>query len=144
MSADGSITLFWGDGDHIFRFAIGQFRELQEKVNARRIAIGAPMVGPMSLLNLLRANDAWPDDIRDVLRIGLNGGGLKPSETQQLLSHYFDAIPPLENMKPAFMVLLAGLAGVPGDPLDAKKKTETTMTSTSPSASADSTAPALQ
>ena len=41
MSADGSITLPWGDGDHVFRLAIGGFRELQEKVNGRRVAIGA-------------------------------------------------------------------------------------------------------
>lgn len=143
MSADGSITLVWGDGEQTFRFAIGQFRELQEKVNARRIAIGAPMVGPMSLLNLLRANDAWPDDIRDVLRIGLNGGGMKPAESHRLMTHYFDPVPPLENMKPAFMVLLAGLAGAPGEALDSKKKTSP-ETSTSPSSSGASTAPALQ
>lgn len=144
MSADGSITLVWGDGEHLFRFAIGQFRELQENVNRRRIAIGAPMVGPMSLVRLLQANDAWPDDIRDVLRIGLVGGGMKPPDAHRLMVHYFDAVPPLENMKPAFTVLLAGLAGAPGEE-DSKKKTRRrTKTKTPPSPSPESTEPALQ
>ena len=93
MSADGSISLIWGDGEHVFRLAIGQFRELQEKVNGRRLALGGQMVGPMSLLNQLRANDAWPDDIRDVLRLGLIGGGMKPPEAHRMLVSYFDANP---------------------------------------------------
>lgn len=143
MSADGSVTLFWGDAEHKFRFAIGQFRELQENVNKRRMVIGAAPIGPMTLINSLRANDAWPDDVRDVLRLGLNGGGMEPKETHRLLSHYFDGKPPLPHMRPAFIVLFAGLAGDPNDTPDdgAKKKTET---KTSPSASVKSTAPEPQ
>lgn len=141
MSADGSITLVWGDGEQTFRLAIGQFRELQEKVNGRRLAIGAPMIGPMTFVRLLQANDAWPDDIRDVLRIGLVGGGMKPNEANRLMTHYFDPVPPLENMKPAFTVLLAGLAGAPGETDESKKKTATKMTK-APSSSQESTEPA--
>jgi hypothetical protein len=55
--------------------------------------------------------------------------------------NYFDATPPLEHMKPAFAVLLAGMVGSPGDNLDAKKKTSP-ETTTSPSGSRDSTATA--
>ncbi len=99
MSMDGAISIVWGDGEQAFRLGIGQFRELQEKVNLRRLAIGAPIVGPM---------------------LGLVGGGKTPAEAHRLLMHYFDAVPPLENMRPAFVVLMAGLAGAPGD--DAKKK----------------------
>lgn len=144
MSADGSLELVWGDGPQQFKFGIGQFRELQENINIRRIKIGAPMVGPMSLLNLLRANDAWPDDIRDVLRLGLIGGGMKPADAHRLMTHYFDPIPPLENMKPAFVVLLAGLAGPPDEPTESKKKTKAkrAMTKTPRSTSAGSTEPA--
>lgn len=141
MSADGSISLVWGDGEQTFRLAIGQFRELQEKVNGRRIALGGSMVGPMSLLNQLRANDAWPDDIREVLRLGLIGGGMKPPEAHRMMVNYFDAAPPLEHMKPAFAVLLAGMAGAPGEPIDAKKKTSP-ETSTNQSGSDGSTATA--
>jgi hypothetical protein len=145
MSADGSITLVWGDGENKFRFGIGQFRELQDCVNQRRLAIGAPLVGPMSLLNLLKASDAWPDDVRDVLRIGMVGGGAPIVTVARKLAAHFDNSPPLEHMLPAFTVLLAGLAGAPGDQLPAKKKiTRKTKTSTPQSSSPDSTGPALQ
>lgn len=140
MSADGSISLFWGDGDQKFRMAIGQWRELQEKVNGRRIAIGAPSVGPQTLLNAMRAKDAWPDDIRDVLRLGLVGGGLKPQEAHRLLVNYFDDKPPFEHMQTAFLVLFAGLVGVPEDQVGSKKKPKRKRTSRSASPSSTATA----
>jgi len=147
MSADGGITLIWGDGEHRFRLAIGQFRELQECVNLRRLKIGAPVVGPMALANALRVNDAWPDDVRDVLRLGLVGGGLEPKEAHRLLRHYFDDVdryPPLTHMRPAFLILIAGLTGpvdaTPDD--DAKKKPMGTEIPNPPSTSDGSTAPA--
>lgn len=146
MSADGSITLVWGDGENKFRYAIGQFRELQEKINGRRMAIGAPLVGPMTMLKLLQANDAWPDDIRDVLRIGLTGAGMSVADAHRKLVAYFDRRPPLESMLTAHTVLLAGLAGVPDDEIVAKKKRKKTVKAdtTNPSASPSSTGPVLQ
>lgn len=144
MSADGKISLFWGDGDNEFRFGIGQFRELQQRVNGRRQEIGAPLIGPMSLLNTLRANDAWPDDVRDVLRIGLVGAGMDPKKAHQKLVTYFDKRPLLENMLPAFSVLFAGLVGDPSDKEDASKKKTGPETSTSQSHSESSTVPVLQ
>lgn len=143
MSADGSITLVWGDGENKFRYAIGQFRELQEKINGRRQAIGAPLVGPMSLINLLREKDAWPDDVRDILRIGLVGGGMTVTEAHRKLVLYFDSSAPADHMLTAYYVLIAGFIGVPEDEL--KKKTEQKQeTSTTLSDSPKSTGPGLQ
>lgn len=144
MSSDAKVTIFWGDGDNDFRFGIGQFRELQQKVNGRRQEIGAPLIGPMSLLNTLRTNDAWPDDVRDVLRIGLVGAGMDPKVAHQKLVTYFDKRPLLENMLPAFSVLFAGLVGDPAEGPDASKKKTEARTSTSPSPSESSTGPVLQ
>lgn len=127
MSADGKVTLVWGDGENEFRFAIGQFRELQERVNARRQAIGAPIVGPMSLLNLLKTRDAWPDDVRDILRIGLVGAGMSLQDAQRKLVLYFDNRPLIENYRPAYTILAVGLVGDPNDQADAKKKTAATI-----------------
>jgi hypothetical protein len=146
MSGDGGLELFWGDDNQRFRLAIGQFRELQEKVNLRRIRIGAPMVGPMDLVRQLQANNAWPDDVRDVIRLGLVGGGMEPIAAHRLLVAYFDDVdrhPLLSHMKPAFTILLAGLTG-PVEQADAKKKTKTSgePTSDSPSTSPGSTAQA--
>jgi hypothetical protein len=124
MSGDGSISLVWGDGENKFRFGIGQWRELQEKINARRLAIGLQPIGPMTLLTSLRANDAWPDDLRDILRIGLVGGGLPIKEAHNKLVTYFDNTPPYAHNIAAFAVLSAALIGVPDDPVDDVKKKE--------------------
>ena len=133
MSADGSTTLFWGDDETRFRLGIGEFRELQERVNARRAAAGLPGTGPSTLANAIRANDAWPDDVRDVLRIGLVGAGMKPAEAHRKLAQYFDRRPPAESYLAAFAVLVGAFLGVPGDELDVKKKTTPDPTSPSPS-----------
>lgn len=142
MSADASVSLFFGDGEQRFRIAIGEFRELQEKVNGRRIEAGMPAIGPTTLANLLRANDAWPDDVRDVLRIGLVGGGMKPAEAHRLLVRHFDGKPPIEFYLTAFTVLMAAFVGVAGDEVQSKKKTmETAPTGPSSSPAYMPTAP---
>lgn len=122
----GSIELIWGSGPQIFRFGLGQFRTLQENVNRRRLAIGAPLLGPMDLVEALRAKNVWPDDLRDILRIGLIGGGLSPRDAHLEMAQSFDDTPPLEHVKPALAVLLSGLIGPPVavDDDEAKKKTK--------------------
>lgn len=144
MSADGSVELIWGDGPNIFRLAIGQFRELQDKVNTRRLSIGASPVGPLTLLKALQANDAWPDDARDVLRIGLVGGGKTVERAHRMMTLFFDPTPPLTHMRAAHAVLLAGLVGSPDEPMDSKKKIETEAAGTSRSDLPLSTEPAAQ
>ncbi|EJN11856.1 Protein of unknown function (DUF3356) [Bradyrhizobium sp. YR681] len=126
------IDLIWGSGQHAFKFGLGQFRALQENVNRRRLAIGAPLVGPMDLVEQLRAKNLWPDDLRDILRLGLIGGGMTPRDAHIEMTQSFDDTPPLEHVKPALSVLLAGLVGPPSAavPDDAKKKT---MTKAAPS-----------
>lgn len=125
MSADGSIELTWADEPRKFRIAIGEFRGLQESVNARRVAIGAEPVGPSAMLTALRTNNAWPDDVRDVLKAGLVGAGMEFQKAQRLLMRYFDNKPLLEHTKTAFLVLLAALVGVPDDEPAKKKIAET-------------------
>lgn len=141
MSADGSITLLWGDGENRFRYAIRAWRELQEKVNGRRHAMGLELIGPMTLLMDVRSGNAWPDDVRDILRIGLVGGGLSIAQAHRKLVNYFDETPPYAHNLVAFKVLEAGLIGDPNDEIELKKKTETTPTEPSRSDSAPSMEP---
>lgn len=142
MSADASVTLFFGDAEYRFRLGIGEFRELQEKVNKRRTEFGLGAIGPTTLANLLRANDAWPDDVRDVLRIGLVGGGMKAPDAHRLLVTHFDGKPPIEHYLPAFTVLMAAFVGVAGDEVGSKKKTmATTETDRSSSPTSTPTGP---
>jgi hypothetical protein len=143
MSADGSIELTWADAPRRFRIAIGEFRTLQESVNARRVAIDAQPIGPSALLHLLRTNNAWPDDVRDVLKAGLIGGGENYQAAQRLLMRNFDNKPLLEHTKTAFLILMAALVGVPGDEAGSKKKMETEPETTAqfPSPSSTETEP---
>lgn len=125
MSADGSVELVWAQETRKFRIAIGEFRDLQESVNARRVKIGAEPIGPAAMLASLRTNNAWPDDVRDVLKAGLVGAGIPFDKAQRLLMRFFDNKPLLEHTKTAFLVLLAALVGVPGDEAVKKKTVET-------------------
>lgn len=143
MSADGSVELVWAEETRKFRIAIGEFRDLQESVNTRRVAIGAEPIGPSAMLNLLRTNNAWPDDVRDVLKAGLIGRGLSFDKAQRLLARHFDNKPLLAHTKTAFLVLLAALVGVPDDEASKKKMTETADV-TSQSDSQSSTETVLQ
>jgi hypothetical protein len=121
------IELNWGSGLQTFKFGLGQFRALQENVNRRRLAIGAPLLGPMDLVEALKAKNVWPDDLRDILRLGLVGGGMQARDANIEMAQSFDDTPVVEHMKPALAVLLAGLVGPPVavSPHDAKKKTMT-------------------
>jgi hypothetical protein len=107
MSSDGSITFPWADGEYRFRLAIGQLRELQDKSNA----------GPAELVQRLTVGTWRVDDIRETLRLGLIGGGTKPTEALVLVKRYVDDRPWLENVHPAHAVLMAALVGDPNEPV---------------------------
>jgi hypothetical protein len=137
MSADGSVTITWADGEHRFRLAIGQTRELAETVNKPRLEMGWPVIGPMTLWKLTLSSDAWPNDVREILRLGLIGGGAKPFEALSMVKRYVDERPWLECMLVAEAVMRAALAGVPDDPVG-KPAAETAATASSSPQSMDS------
>jgi hypothetical protein len=93
MSRNGSVTLDWADGEHTFRLAIGQLRELQETVNKTRIKLGASLIGPATLFEAVRSNNAWPHEIREIMRLGLIGGGTKPADALDLVRRYVEERP---------------------------------------------------
>lgn len=105
MSRDASISLDFGDGEHRFRLAIGQLRELQEKLAA----------SPGAVLKRLIAYEPMADDAREVLRIGLVGGGMPPADALSLVRRYVDARPLIEPLPIAVKVLQAALFGVPDE-----------------------------
>jgi hypothetical protein len=138
MSADGSVTLNWADGEHTFRLAIGQMRELAEAVNRPRLEMNWPVIGPMTLWRLTLSSDAWPNDVREILRLGLIGGGAKPFEALALVKRYVEDRPLLENMLAAATVMQAALAGVPDDPVGKPVAETATPTASSSPQSTDS------
>lgn len=127
MSSDGSVTFDWADDEHTFRLAIGQLRELQDKCG----------VGPMQIYDRLCDRTWRVDDIIQTLRLGLIGGGMKPTEALLLTRRYVEnqQMSLLENAKAAQNVILAALVGVKDDPVgkDKAEEGQTMGGSTSPS-----------
>lgn len=128
MSADGSVTMTWGDGEHTFRLALGQLQELQ----------GVTGFGPEALYRRNLEGEWHVEELRETIRLGLIGGGMKPTDATDLVKRYVDDRPLLESKTPAQVILVAALVGPPDDPVGKatpESATPEAMTSTAASAS---------
>lgn len=130
MSRDGSIELDWGSDRHRFRLGIGELRELQEAINQPRAKIGAPLIGPGTLWRALQTYDAWKDEVRAVIRLGLIGGGMKPVDALGLVRLYVDDRPLAESSVHAVAILGAALFGPADEPIEGKDEAAGTTTMT--------------
>lgn len=128
MSADASTTFEWADGEHTFRLAIGQLRELQDKTGT----------GPFALLRRLMDGTWKVDDLREIIRLGLIGGGMKPLEALGLVKNYVEGRPLMESLVPAKAIMTAALFGDPEDEVG-KDNPEESKAETDASTSPDTT-----
>lgn len=118
---DGRIEFDWADGTYSFRLAWGQLGELQEKCDA----------GPYVVLQRLHSGTWRIEDITNIIRLGLIGGGMEPSPALKLARSYVEDRPPMENLIPAQVILSAALIGVPEEPVgerDAANPSESSLT----------------
>ena len=111
MSRDASVTLDWADGTYQFRMAWGQLEELQEVCEA----------GPFIVLNRLLGGQWKVQDIANVIRLGLIGGGMEPAKALKLVRSYVQDRPPMESLTIAQRVLGVGVIGAV-DEADVGKK----------------------
>jgi len=102
VSRSATVDLAFGDDEHRFRLAIGQLEELQEKTG----------VSPFTLLARLVAMQPMVRDAREVIRIGLIGGGMAPAAALALTRRYADERPMAESIPAATTILSAALFGV--------------------------------
>lgn len=116
MSRDASITLPFADGDYTFRLAWGELKLLQEAVDA----------GPFVVANRL-INGTWRvEDISNVIRLGLIGGGLAPDKALSLVRAYVESRPPMETVMLAAGIIGAAVRGAPDElPGEAAAASET-------------------
>jgi Phage tail tube protein, GTA-gp10 len=118
VSGDGTLTRNdWGR-EVQFRLAIGECQQLQDIINRPRIEIGMPPLGPASLLRLLISGDAWTHEVREVIRLGLIGAGMKSDRAMVLIKRHVD--PPgcwQQASAIAAAILSASLLGAPDDPV---------------------------
>lgn len=96
---DARVTIPWADGDHVFRLALDQLLELQDKTDA----------GPMELMVRLRGQRWRVQDLRETIRLGLIGGGRSPAEAMVLVRRYVDGRPLLESVPVALEIIVAAL-----------------------------------
>src|SRR5262245_21292872 len=130
MSADGSVTHQWGDGERTFRLRIGELRELEAKRES----------GSFEIYQRLAGGTWRVDDITETLRLGLIGGGVAPMLALGLVAKYVQPTSFLVNVVIARTVLMHALFG---DPEDAVGKAVADLTAPSPDEqnSAPSSAP---
>lgn len=98
---DAALTRVWADGEHRFRLRIGELRELQAKTG----------VGPHALYQRLSLRQWLVDDLREIIRLGLIGGGMPPVEALGLVKRYVEERPLLESVEPALAILGVALLG---------------------------------
>lgn len=101
MSRDGSIELTWADGEYKFRLGIKELEELDEKTDR----------GPLELLRMIDAGTWRAPHLREVIRVGMIGGGTAPATATQLLKRYLDDRPLMEWLPIARAILFAAIAG---------------------------------
>jgi hypothetical protein len=104
MGRHAAIDMPWADGFYTFRLGLEQIEELEEKRDASLFALFRRLSPDV--------RDARLADIREVLRIGLIGGDMKPVDAMLLVRRYIDERPIDENRDAAYAVVLAGLSRV--------------------------------
>jgi hypothetical protein len=110
VSRDASVTLQWGDGDYTFALRWGELAKLQEAADA----------GPFVILDRLNDGRCRLEDISEVIRWGLVGGGKTPVEATKLVRLYVEGRPPAENRLTAQVIMSAACFGAPEEELEKK------------------------
>ena len=135
-SFNSSCTLVWGSGRKTFRLDLGAIEELQTKTDC----------GPAELFLRLRTGAWRVNEPREIIRLGLIGGGMSPIDAFREVERYCFAARPLNEALPvAELILAAALAGVaddpPGKPEAAGEETGASPAATGSGASRTSTLP---
>lgn len=102
MSRDASVELDFADGTYTFRLAWGELIKLQE----------ARDCGPWVVLDRLVSGRWYVEDISEVIRLGLIGGGKRPDQALKLVRDYVQDRHPVETLVIAQRVLGVSLVGV--------------------------------
>jgi hypothetical protein len=120
--SDGDVVLPWADGEHTFNIRkIGPATELQDKCGG---------VGVGTIMNRLLKGNFFVADFREVIRLGLIGGGMRPVEASDLTKRYVDDRPWQESVLVATAIITAAIVGTPKEHVGKKGQAEGTATET--------------
>jgi hypothetical protein len=131
MSRHGAVELDWADGTYTFRLGLSEIEEIEEKRDLSLFAL-ARRLSPVE-------RDARLADVREVLRLGLIGGGMKPVDALTMVRRYIEERPIDENRDTAYAVVLAGLARVNSEEAAPSGEAEAAKTSASTSPQSEPT-----
>lgn len=107
MSRRGDITLAFGGADRRFHLSIGPLERVQEAVNR----------GPADILRRIQSEEYRTQEVREVLRHGLIGGGMPEIEAATLIKTEVDGKPAwAQNAVIASLVLAAAIVGAEDEP----------------------------
>jgi Phage tail tube protein, GTA-gp10 len=107
MSRDGSCELVWAGDERRFRLGLDELFALQDKCDA----------GPAEIASRLR-NGTWRlQDIQEVFRLSLIGGGEEAKKAKSLVAEHIVPGKLQSNVLIAFAILLSALQGDENDPV---------------------------
>lgn len=110
QNRNASIDLEFADATYTFRLAWGGLEKVQEACDA----------GPFVIFERLSTGQWKTNDIREVIRHGLLGGGNDVATVRRLIRDYVEERPAAENVTIAIAVISCALIGAPEE--DSAKK----------------------
>lgn len=117
MSAPGTVAIVWANGENEFCLAkIGLLTALEEKC-------GAPIA---HIFDRLLAGRWGIQDVRETIRLGLQGGGMLPNDALKVVRTHVEENPAglAPSVLVAIEILKAVMIGVPQDPVGKKDDDE--------------------
>jgi hypothetical protein len=115
VSRHGTIRLTWGGDERPFRLSFKELRELQELCTLPNDKL---VSGPLAIAIRLGDGTWRVQDIRETLRLGLVGGGMKDNEATALVRRHVEEYeePLAEHALHARAIIFAALMGAREDP----------------------------
>jgi hypothetical protein len=117
---------FFGDEERSFILTLGGIRALQLKIGC----------GFGAIAKRFSAGEWHVDDLREVIRQALIGGGELPAAAEKLLQTWFDCHPLQEMVNLSAAIIYTALIGVDGDPVGKLETEKEATPSSSPTSMA--------
>jgi hypothetical protein len=114
-----SITEDWADGSYTFRLDQNGWIELDQKTD----------LGPLEIMRRLVAGTWKAGMVREIVRVGLIGGGASPADALRLVRKHVEQRPILESIPLAVRIVECGLYAKPDKEGDAGERTAGPITS---------------
>lgn len=121
MSANGTRSIIWANGEDLFCLGkVGLILDLEDKCKSSGLSV---------IMARLESGTWYLNDVRETIRLGLIGGGMKPEAAMAAVHHHVDPPNPLaHSVLVAYEVIKSVIFGIPEDdpvgkemPAEAKK-----------------------